>query len=228
MFYYSFSCLQVFIISITLVSASGFDSLQNTNSHFGNTSLRTSNLHSRNSSSLYRYSHAHSLGEVYRFGPEWENVHSAGLFRTHALSQAKSNEYDNATSGGSILTRRLWPRWAKDGDHRSKHRSKSKDSFRSKDKTKNKPSWPKPQRNSKPTGHGNERDKGGGNGNGKPQSGGRKSLLGTVEVVLENTWNGLKAVGKATSVTITWYTGQDLLHPRFVRFFSVVVSFYRR
>lgn len=40
-----------------------------------------------------------------------------------------------------------------------------------------------------------------------------RDLTGDVEKVVDNVWNGLKAIGDPQSVTITWYTGHDLLNP---------------
>jgi len=39
------------------------------------------------------------------------------------------------------------------------------------------------------------------------------SLSGTIKGVVKAIINGLKAIGSSEAVTITWYTGQDLLNP---------------
>ncbi|KII95240.1 hypothetical protein PLICRDRAFT_169910 [Plicaturopsis crispa FD-325 SS-3] len=38
-------------------------------------------------------------------------------------------------------------------------------------------------------------------------------IVGAVEHVVNNVWQGLKGIGSPEPVTITWYTGHDLLNP---------------
>lgn len=41
----------------------------------------------------------------------------------------------------------------------------------------------------------------------------RIGVAGVIQGALEDVWNGLRGIGKPQDVTITWYTGHDLLGP---------------
>ncbi|KAJ6539246.1 hypothetical protein B0H19DRAFT_1177910 [Mycena capillaripes] len=47
----------------------------------------------------------------------------------------------------------------------------------------------------------------------KPKSASKATSIGTIAQVIGAVWNGLKGLGQASHVIVTWYTGHDLLNP---------------
>ncbi|OBZ76632.1 hypothetical protein A0H81_04002 [Grifola frondosa] len=135
-----------------------------------------------------RYTTAHSLGDTYQFDPRdgWQTVNVSNL-------QYKYNHLDDSLDTA-------------DSSHGGHLSTRTNNKSKSKPKSKAKP-YAKTQSNAKP--HANAKTQ----SDAKVSNSASSKALNVIGSSFKSIINSIKAIGASEPVTITWYTGHDLLNP---------------
>ena len=151
------------------------------------TTSRAADISASQSSMERRYSTPHSLGDSYQFDPRdgWESVNITNLQYKYSRSLADSLEDPDGPTIPRAHTKRA-----------SKKASKSSTNKTAKKTTKTTSKAAKTAPKSAKTTTSSAKSAANG-------------LLGSVKSVVDS----MKAIGEPEPVTITWYTGHDLLNP---------------
>ncbi|KAJ3534939.1 hypothetical protein NM688_g7051 [Phlebia brevispora] len=150
-----------------------------------------------------RYAHAHSLGDNYQFDPRdgWQTVNASNLLYKYSRNDDYDNDYGDDDDGTDDHEEddehehftSLEKRASNKTSSTAKSKSKAKATSKSKSKTASKS---KSKSTSKST----------------SKSSSSKST-NSVTSSLQKIVDSIKGIGKSEPVTITWYTGKDLLNP---------------
>ncbi|KAI0772703.1 hypothetical protein BC629DRAFT_1529580 [Irpex lacteus] len=162
-------------------------------------------LRSYHNSLEARYAHAHSLGDSYQFDPRdgWETVNITDLaYKYRRDDTFELNDDADAHEDSETLAKRS----SKKSKSKAHTKSKGHSNTKSKSKSKTKPkSNAKAKPKTKSTNHikaSSDDD------SGSTTKSVTKSVSGLGKIV-----ESIKGIGNPEPVTITWYTGHDLLNP---------------
>lgn len=154
------------------------------------TTSRAADISASQSSMERRYSTPHSLGDTYQFDPRdgWESVNITNLQYKYSRALADSLEDPDGPTIPRAHTKRASKKASKSSTKKTAKKPTSKAAKTIPKAAKITPKAAKTTSSAKSAANG---------------------LLGSVKSVVDS----MKALGEPEPVTITWYTGHDLLNP---------------